>query len=265
LVYVRNTRQFIPIEEIDVIWWRRIKASQVIANGTIDHKYTEFINSSFYTALTGSLYTKFSGKWISHPMSTALASNKLFQLQAAKKSGFRVPRTIVSQDPDAICSFQSANNSGTIIKALQPSTGGPPLFTQMLTKDHLSSDKSIMLCPVIYQELIQGTSHLRVNCFGRDIYAVMLETSDLDWRVDLRNTKITVVNLQDAIKERIYRVCKELQLKMGIFDFKVTSEGEIVWLEVNPQGQFLFIEGITGFDLKSSFAKFLYNQAMHYV
>lgn len=32
---------------------------------------------------------------------------------------------------------------------------------------------------------------------------------------------------------------------MDIIDFKQNPDGGFVWLEVNPQGQFLFLEGLT--------------------
>jgi hypothetical protein len=37
----------------------------------------------------------------------------------------------------------------------------------------------------------------------------------------------------------------------------LTPAGELVWLEVNPQGQFLFLQGITGMPLAEHFADFL--------
>jgi hypothetical protein len=44
---------------------------------------------------------------------------------------------------------------------------------------------------------------------------------------------------------------------MGIVDLKETPDGELVWLEVNPQGQFLFLESLTGQPLASYFADYL--------
>jgi hypothetical protein len=46
---------------------------------------------------------------------------------------------------------------------------------------------------------------------------------------------------------------------MGIIDMKLMPNGEIVWPEVNPQGQFLFLEGIAGLPLSSHFADYLLN------
>jgi hypothetical protein len=47
---------------------------------------------------------------------------------------------------------------------------------------------------------------------------------------------------------------------MGIVDMKLAPDGEPVWLEVNPQGQFLFLEGLCGMPLTEIFADFLIRQ-----
>jgi hypothetical protein len=39
----------------------------------------------------------------------------------------------------------------------------------------------------------------------------------------------------------VRRVLDCLGLEMGNIDLKESPSGEIVWLEVNPQGQFLFL------------------------
>ena len=48
---------------------------------------------------------------------------------------------------------------------------------------------------------------------------------------------------------------------MGVFDLKLTQDAEPIWIEINPQGQFLFAEGLSGLDLTSAFAEFLYQEA----
>jgi len=48
---------------------------------------------------------------------------------------------------------------------------------------------------------------------------------------------------------------------MVIFDVKLTDDGEPVFLEVNPQGQFLFVEALCEIPLADTFAAFLVEQA----
>ncbi|WP_439400499.1 hypothetical protein ACRQ5Q_44180 (plasmid) [Bradyrhizobium sp. PMVTL-01] len=53
----------------------------------------------------------------------------------------------------------------------------------------------------------------------------------------------------------------ELGLVMGIFDVKLTDDDEPVFLEVNPQGQFLFVEALCDLPLADIFAAFPVDQA----
>ena len=65
-------------------------------------------------------------------------------------------------------------------------------------------------------------------------------------------------NLEQALRATL----RELGLVMGIFDVKLTDADEPVFLEVNSQGQFLFVEGLCGIPLADQFAAFLVDQAM---
>jgi hypothetical protein len=70
------------------------------------------------------------------------------------------------------------------------------------------------------------------------------------------------VEVDPATKHRLGRVLEILGLKMGVVDLKVDPTGEPVWLELNPQGQFLFVEGLTGLDLTGAFSEFLHDEAL---
>jgi D-alanine-D-alanine ligase-like ATP-grasp enzyme len=48
-----------------------------------------------------------------------------------------------------------------------------------------------------------------------------------------------------------------LELPMGMIDLKLTDDGEPVFLEVNPQGQFLFLQPLTEQPLLAAFADYL--------
>lgn len=71
-----------------------------------------------------------------------------------------------------------------VVKAVR-GTPKAPLPTKMVTEDLLSSDKSMSLCPAMYQEYVPGVRHVRAQCFGDDVHAVLLKSQDLDWRINL--------------------------------------------------------------------------------
>ncbi len=121
-------------------------------------------------------------------------------------------------------------------------------------------DESLRLCPAMYQECITGTKHIRATCFGGLTYAALIETEDLDWRLNYA-APMHPWTVPPELHARLHTVLKMLDLEMGIFDLKLDQDGSPVWLEVNPQGQFLFVEGITGLPLTRVFAGFLVSRA----
>jgi glutathione synthase/RimK-type ligase-like ATP-grasp enzyme len=249
----------LDVADLDLIWWRRAGYPQKLPDYVVDPAQIDLIHNDCRVALAGVLLEDFRGTWIDHPLHSQLASNKLVQLRAAQRAGFRVPRTLVSQDPAAVRRFCEELNGEVVVKAVSGSSSAP-LLTTKLTADHLRSDESIALCPTIYQEYIPGERHVRVQCFGKAIYAVAIESRDLDWRGNL-NVPVSLVELPAAVEERLRAVLKLLGLKMGIVDLKFTADGDVVWFEINPQGQFLFVQGLSGVDLISAFVNFLCDEA----
>jgi hypothetical protein len=125
-----------------------------------------------------------------------------------------------------------------------------------VSEEMLDKADSLSICPACYQEYIPGDRHIRVNCFGEDVYAVQIESSDLDWRQNL-DVPFSKFVVSPNLHSRLQHVLRALGLTMGVFDLKLDPKDEAVWLEINPQGQFLFVEGITGCDLTTPFVQFL--------
>lgn len=249
----------LSVRDIDVVWWRRTSSRQDVPFRPRNAAHAEVMDNDCRVAVHGAFLSEFRGMWISHPAATELAENKLVQLGAAKAAGFRVPRTLITQDPAAVRAFYRQNKRKAIVK---PVRGSPRavVLTQMLKDEHLRNEDGIRLCPAIYQEFVPGARHLRVQCFGDRCIAVMLTASNLDWRADL-NVPFERYELSAHTIAQLRLVLSMLGLEMGIFDLKLTDRDELVWLEVNPQGQFLFVEALTGLDLKMQFSEYLFEAA----
>ena len=248
----------LELREVDVIWWRRIGVQQVPGYLT-DEVQRDIVNNDCRDALLGLAVNEFKGVWVNDPFATQRAENKLIQLKAAGRAGFRVPRTIVSQDPCTIRSFCKMCDNAVVIKTVR-GTRMYPLLSVRLTDEMLVRDDVLEMCPAIYQEYVPGVRHIRAQCFGDQIYATAIDSQALDWRANL-DVPFEIVKLDGSVEERMRDVLKRLGLRMGVFDFKIGPDGEPVWLEVNPQGQFLFVEGLSGLPLIRAFANFIYELA----
>ena len=212
--------------DIDLIWWRRAHKTQDLAGAYPDEQRAQ-IDSDCRSAFLGMLLTYFGGKWISHPWHTERAANKLYQLAVAKRVGFTVPRTLVTQSPDEVIAFCDSM-SRTIAK---PVAGGgasrPILLTQFVTSTQISEIReSVSVAPTMYQEYVPGTTHIRLNCFGGDSYAATIETAELDWRANL-NVSVKTWAVPASLHDNTRRVLDALGLEMGVVDLKVHVSGEM--------------------------------------
>lgn len=219
---------------------------------------TDLIQNDTRAALLGAFLSNFSGHYVSDPISTIRADNKLLQLQVAASVGLNTPATLVSNDPTEVQDFIS-NFERVVVKPVK-GTLMAPLLTQFVT-DLNPPEDAVVAAPAIYQEFIAGSKHLRVHIFGNAILAASIESQELDWRRDL--TVPILPHVMDAlIAGQLKRLLEELGLRMGVADLKLLPSGEIVFLEMNPQGQFLFIEGICGLPLTESMADLLVQSAV---
>jgi hypothetical protein len=240
------------------LWCRRIPKQQTLPPEA-DPDYAGHINSECETALLGVLRNAFHGAWVSHPDATDRGDNKLVQLRLARALGLRIPRTLVSQDPARIRAFV-AREGEVILKAVRPR--GEAAETAIVSPAILGDDAVLSLAPTIYQECIRGTSHLRVLVLGDTCHATRIEAERLDWRLDL-SVPFAPVSLSSTLAAQLAAVLRGLDLAMGVFDLKIDEAGEAVFLEVNPQGQFLFVEGLSGQGLADELSDFLVARARH--
>ena len=247
----------LDLRTVAAIWWRRLHLTNAIPR--IDDVTSDIITNDSRAALEGMLWNENRGVWINNPDANRKAENKLNQLRVAQLIGFRIPKTLVSQDPQRIRAFCDSLGNKVVIKSVR-GTSRAALLTMPVTADLLASSTALSVCPAIYQERIDGTTHIRANCFGERVFAFAIESPRLDWRTDL-SVPIRPIDLDSDLCRRLLASLDSPGLEMGVFDLKIDPSGEPVWLEVNPQGQFLFLSGITGFDLLTPFTDFLCSRA----
>lgn len=242
--------QPVDVRDLGLIWWRRPSGVSwkpphrpKMPDGVSNAAAIDIITNDCRSTLAGLLFNEFHGVWVSHPDASRHAENKLIQLRAAHTAGLRYPRTLVSQNPDSIRKFCAALSNQVVVKTVS-GTYLAPLTPGRVDEGVLASDAAMRLSPAIYQEIIPGTRHLRVHMFGDEFHAALIRCEHLDWRFHLEDSQVEPYRLPLRLRNRLAETMRLLNLNMGVIDLKLTPEGEPVWLEVNPQGQFLFIEGL---------------------
>jgi hypothetical protein len=166
--------QPVAVADLDLLWWRRLTGEPRHPESLRDEAARDLAARDCRATLIGLAVTEFRGVWLSHPEATRMAENKLVQLAAAREAGLRLPRTLVSQDPDAVRRFCHELDYQVVDKTVA-GTPKTPVMAGLVTPEMLS-DEAISLSPAIYQEFIPGTRHLRICCFGAEAHTALMET-----------------------------------------------------------------------------------------
>jgi glutathione synthase/RimK-type ligase-like ATP-grasp enzyme len=196
--------------------------------------------------------------WIGHPHATRAAMWKGEQLQRASRMGFKIPRSIVTNSPAAARQFQREAQQDIIFKALSDpdlcsnevaleeriSNG---IHTTIVTEDMAEGLDAVGELACHFQDYIAKAYELRVTIVGERLFVAKIHSQD-DARtaVDVRDMSAPILyeatELPGAVAQRCLAFARSYGLNFCAIDLIVTPEGEYVFLENNPSGQFLFVE-----------------------
>lgn len=252
--------EFSP-ESLDVVWWRRVNAPQRSSALIGSEESLDFVSREWRFALQGLMYSQFHGVWVNDPFSDIrVSSSKSLQLRTALDVGLNVPPTIISQCPSRVRAFiDQAGTQGTVVKKIA-GIPGRALATVELSPSTDLDDADISLAPAVYQQKVIASHHLRVMCFGSTVICARIGSDQMDWRRDISGG-IEAVEIDTELATKLVELNSRLGLRMGVMDIIVDRKGQPHWLEVNPQGQFLFVEALAKLDLTNPFCDFLLAEA----
>lgn len=261
----------------DVVWWRRARRPYLPEESTHpnDYKFVLRENTLFYESFTHNLAPK--AWWINRKEAAHRANFKLLQLKLASECGLLIPTTLCSNDPYEIHQFLTNHDDiGVIYKPLCSnfwfeSNQVKVAYTARVAHDDLPLPHCLQQSPGIFQKEIKKSYELRITCFGDFIVAAKLDSQThpdglIDWRaIRKAPLKIEPYTLPIDIQNKIRLFMRELGIVFGSFDFIVTPDGQYVFLEVNEQGQFLWIEEYNPqFKMLDIFIHFLLNQSTQF-
>ncbi|MFD8011995.1 ATP-grasp ribosomal peptide maturase [Streptomyces sp. NPDC058955] len=209
--------------------------------------------------LGGTLYALHRPLWVNHPLRIAAADYKPAQLALAQQLGFAVPRTLVTNDPVEAREFIRLQGD-TISKTLRwtPYTrNGVPVtgWAAPVSPDEI--DDGVRVTPHLFQARVDKVADLRVLIVGRRTFAVRIDSGMLDWRRDYSVLTYSVERLSHSLDSALREYLDRLNLVSGSFDLAVDRAGNHWWLELNPNGQWGWLETETGLPMSAAFADLL--------
>lgn len=202
--------------------------------------------------------------WISRVYAIREAENKVYQLRVAKEAGFRVPDALVSNWSGSINDFKRREGD-CVIKPMKSGLirykdGDKVFFTSRFESEDVSGE--MLLNPIYLQNLIEKDVDVRVTVVGDKVFATAIHSQDhADSAVDWRRGGCIPRHTRCCLPTDVGRMCadlvRRLGLKFGAIDLVRDTEGGYVFLEINPNGQWAWIENQTGYDISGEIVKLL--------
>lgn len=267
LIFETDTQTF-NASEISAWWFRREPVFPPNDGLSGVDRYIESQKSIFLHMMLHELADQ--RPCIDAPSQVTRAKSKLLQQRVAVSRGLSVPATFTGGSPNLAWLWTHEVSGQLCSKAIEAGRitnedgSAHAKFTTLFERRSEKELSSLRSCPVNIQQFIPKQLELRVTVIGQDVFAASIdvsaanEPSKIDWRhYDWANTRYAKFELPAPVRSKILAVMEDLNLHYGAFDFVVTPDEEYVFLEVNPTGQFLWVEDLTDLPLTDAMAKLL--------
>ena len=265
-LFLRSSDSSVHSDQISSVWYRRNVAPQLPAH--LDRYHQEFCTRESRAFLDGALASIRTDRWLSPPSAISRAERKMYQLSVANNIGFTIPDTATTNDDAFARQFTAARQ--TIAKAvssgyIDSDKGYRAMFTAALSADDLQDLNGLELAPVTFQEHIAKRSDIRVTVVGNHVFAaeIMSQThpsSATDWRAtDNPDLPHRIHHLPTKLENLCIHLVKHLGLVFGAIDLALTEDDQYIFFEINPNGEWLWIELQLGFPISQRIAQWLFN------
>ena len=250
----------ITLEEIEGVYFRQpIMPEALFAQNETDRKFAE---SEFAEALRSFWRVIPKKRWLNFPKNLWSASNKLDQLKAAKNVGFKIPNTLISFSKQRIQKFFEDNENKVIAKAVKhgfiKSDNGMLLAgTQPLSIEFIEHMDCYAKVPMIFQSKINKDFDVRAVVVDDQVFAAKItfqgNREEVDWRlVDLQggNLEYERIELPGNLEKKCLSIVNYFGLRYSSMDLIIDKEGNCHFIELNPNGQWGWIEQTVGHKIR---------------
>jgi glutathione synthase/RimK-type ligase-like ATP-grasp enzyme len=93
--------------------------------------------------------------------------------------------------------------------------------------------------------------------FPAEIYSQHSEQAAVDWRAAYQDLRYGVHQLPEEIRKKCLELMQKLGLIFATIDMVLTPDGRYVFLELNPNGQWEWIENATSLPICSTLVDML--------
>lgn len=266
---IRTPLRSVRLEDVRAAWLRR--PGDPVVDPALRQESRKFAIRQARSTLTA-LFALIGDRWLSHPESMRVAADKVAQMRLAAAVGLAVPDTLIGNDVDRVVEFHNGNERlgrGTAVKSLwvrkQISYDGGlrlPMTTKWSENVESGQVDMIRFTPTVFQEYVPKHLEIRAVVIGGRVFAASVDSQAVpaarhDVRAVVRQARYEPYDLPDDVRKALLEVVRGFGLRFCSADLVLTPDGRHVFLDLNANGQWLWLEKEAGLPLSAAMADLL--------
>lgn len=200
--------------------------------------------------------------WVNHPTQTYKAEHKMIQLRAALDQGFDVPSTLCLNSEELLdgridgCTVAIKGLDTVLVRTETTEAFG---YTSLISRDEFE-EAELKAAPFVAQQALTNKLDLRVTVVEDCLWCASVTEGgagiDGDWRLRKKKVAFKEFKLPDSIRAKCIELTRRLGLSFAAIDL-VLSDNRYFFLEVNPTGEWAWLQEQVEFPIGSKLAALL--------
>ncbi|MBO1351364.1 MAG: MvdD family ATP-grasp ribosomal peptide maturase [Hormoscilla sp. GUM202] len=263
LILAKDGEQ-LDLKEVGAVWYRRVAIAESIPM-TMDVQLRDASIQESCATIQG-MIASLNAFHLDLVHLIRHASNKQLQLQVARSLGIETPQTLTTNNPLAVGEFVGECPQGAIVKmlssfAIYEEEEEKVVFTNLVKPEDLEDLEGLRFCPMTFQELIPKALELRTTIAGQQIFTAAIDSQKSQKaRYDWRRRGLALINdwqpydLPQELSEKLLQLMDYFGLHYGAIDIILTPDDRHVFLEINPVGEFFWLDRCPGLPISQAIA-----------
>jgi len=260
--------QRVRLTDIRSVYYRRPVAPEFPA--TLAPGLRDWMENETRRAWGGVLAASPQVRWINDPLCVSRASYKPEQMARAKRMGLRVPDTLITSEPAQARAFCKRQNWQVVAKPIghgeilgDSEDDDRIIYTNMVPETAAQRFDEVASCPTLFQQAIAKDVDLRVTIVDDEVIPVELHSQEravsiIDCRRDnMSGMRYSCAELPGALTQELIRLVQSYGLHYAAIDLVRDPAGRHWFLELNPAGQWAWLEQAADVPISSALIRCL--------